>query len=435
MNRIILFNFCALLLVGAALPNIARAESLESKLDRALHAIEQLSVENRDLKKRLDKLETSSNSGNTASQEKPTTTDHQQKMAYEEQQATSDYEDRISDLEESSSSSVIPSLLEKVSIYGYSSFEYERQINSQGFGDPNGSFDADLFDIVINVQVNDKLRATADITWEHGAASEDDRGNVALEYGFAEYAFTDLFKLRAGKMFTPFGIFNEIHTAKPTYLSVKEAASTNKPKSIIPGAPRFYPRWGVGPALQGDGNLFDKHIDYNLMLTNGEQEDTNPFEEDNNTSKAVNFRARYDLTDNLLIGSSFYYDDGVAVDTMSVGAQFEYNRGSFRLLGEGVWGKIDPMTQTRFHHLGWFVQPSYEFDNGLTPYFRFEHYDPNTDISEDHGFNAILGINFNYNNLIFKLENNYFFGGNNSVYGRLPGNGYNEFKGAIVVGF
>lgn len=434
MDRIILFKCCTVLLVGTALPTIAKAESLESKLNRALQAIEQLSDENRDLKKRLEKLETSSHTSEEVSAKK-SITDHEQYITHEDQPTTADHEDRISDLEAYSSQSVIPSLLEKVSIYGYSSFEYERQINSEGFGDPNGSFDADLFDIVINVQVNDKLRATADITWEHGAASEDDRGNVALEYGFAEYAFTDWFKFRAGKMFTPFGIFNEIHTAKPTYLSVKEAASTNKPKSIIPGAPRFYPRWGVGLALQGDSELFNKHIDYNLMFTNGEQEDTNPFEEDNNTAKAVNFRTRYDITDNFLIGSSVYYDDGVAVDTLSLGAQFEYNRGNFHLLGEGVWGKIDSTANARLRHFGWFLQPSYEFDNGLTPYFRFEHYDPNTTISGDHGYDAVLGINFNYNNLIFKIENNYYFGANNSAYGGLPGNGYNEFKGAIVVGF
>ena len=143
----------------------------------------------------------------------------------------------------------------KITINGYTSFEVEKQVDGQGKGggDPHLSFDADLFDLVVNFQVSDQVRAAADFTWEHGVASEDDRGNAALEYGFVEHTFSDLFKIRVGKMFTPFGIFNEIHTAKTAFLSVKEAASTNKPERIVEGAFRFFPRWGVGIALRGDG--------------------------------------------------------------------------------------------------------------------------------------------------------------------------------------
>ena len=53
---------------------------------------------------------------------------------------------------------------DKVSINGYSSFEFEKQIGEEGRGDPNGSFDVDLFDLVINVQATDRLRIATDIT-------------------------------------------------------------------------------------------------------------------------------------------------------------------------------------------------------------------------------------------------------------------------------
>ena len=125
---------------------------------------------------------------------------------------------------------------------GYSSFEFEKMFGDEGRGDPNGSFDADLFDLVLNWRGSDRLRVAADVTWEHGPATEDGRGNVAVEYAFAEYSFADWARVRAGKMFTPFGIYNEIHTAKPAYLSVKEPLSTNKPDKF--GMPqRMYPRW------------------------------------------------------------------------------------------------------------------------------------------------------------------------------------------------
>ena len=41
---------------------------------------------------------------------------------------------------------------DKISVNGYSSFEFEKQLENEGEGggDPNSSFDADLFDLVFN---------------------------------------------------------------------------------------------------------------------------------------------------------------------------------------------------------------------------------------------------------------------------------------------
>jgi hypothetical protein len=49
----------------------------------------------------------------------------------------------------------------KLTINGYSGFEFEKQIDEEGNGDPNGSFDADLFDLVLNFQVTDAIRFRA----------------------------------------------------------------------------------------------------------------------------------------------------------------------------------------------------------------------------------------------------------------------------------
>ena len=133
-------------------------------------------------------------------------------------------------------------LFDRIRINGYTSFEFEKQLGKKGNGDPHGSFDADGFDLVLNIHASERVRAALDMALEHGVATEDGRGNVAMEYGFVEYTFSDLLKLRVGKMFTPFGVFNEIHTAKPAFLSVKEAASLNKNDRIVDGGFRFYPR-------------------------------------------------------------------------------------------------------------------------------------------------------------------------------------------------
>ncbi len=329
--------------------------------------------------------------------------------------------------------------LDRISINGYASFEFEQQTSAEGNGDPNGSFDADLFDLVFNIQVGDRIRAAADVTWEHGPASEDNFGNVALEYGFIEYSFSDLAKVRVGKMFTPYGIFNEIHTAKPAFLAVKEPASTNKPERIVEGGFRFFPRWGAGIALRGDGVLAGRDFNYDVFVANGVQEEVNPFEEDMNTAKSITGRFRFEPNMDFQIGTSFYYDklpEGRHQSVTSNGYQFRYQRDEIRLLGEIVVGWLKYQQGGTRTQVGWFVQPSYHFDNGITPYLRFEGIDPDTSKDADQGYDLIVGVNFEVvANFMIKVENNYFWGADESSLAEFPGNGYNEIKAAVVLGF
>ena len=330
---------------------------------------------------------------------------------------------------------------DQITIHGYSSFEFERQIETEGegAGDANGSFDADLIDLVLGFQVSDRLRAAMDITWEHGAASEDGRGNVALEYGFAEYTVSDLFKIRVGKMFTPFGIFNEIHTAKPAFLTVKEAPSTNKPKRIVAGAYRFFPRWGTGIGFQGEGIFHDRSFDYDVVIANGEQDNSNPFEEDDNIAKSVTARFRIDATPALKIGVSVYYDHITepGFDAIwSHGLQMEYLKRRLRVLTEVVLGRKDLAAGGSLDQLGWFVQPSFHFDNGVTPYLQYGYIDPDLDTNNDAGFDLIIGVNYEVSPFfMIKVENNYFKGDSASSLGAFPGSSYNEIKAAVVLGF
>jgi hypothetical protein len=331
--------------------------------------------------------------------------------------------------------------LSRISINGYTSLEIERQLegDGEGAGDPNLSFDADLFDLVVNFQVSDRIRAAADFTWEHGPASEDARGNVAVEYGFIEYAFSDFFKVRFGKMFIPFGVYNEIHTAKPAFLSVKEPSSTNKAERIVEAAIRFYPRWGAGIALQGNAVVGGGYLDYNLMISNGEQEETNPFEEDNNTSKAITARIRLEPATFLRLGSSMYYDklDSESIESLrSHGFEIELFLGRLQILSEAMVGFSTPREGNDIRQLGWYVQPSYRFPSGFTPYLRIEHIDPDLDAEEDQGLDLVAGLNVTIDEwFMIKLENHYFKGGDQSSLTEFPGSDYNELKAAVVLGF
>lgn len=330
-------------------------------------------------------------------------------------------------------------MADRIVINGYTNFEFSKQLSKEGTGDKNGSFDADQFDLVLNVSVSERVRVAADLSWEHGTATEDGFGNQALEYGFVEYAVSDLLKLRFGKMFTPFGVFNEIHTAKPAFLTVKEAASLNKNDRIVGGGFLFYPRWGAGIAAHGDAVVGGKDVSYDVLVANGGQQEANPFEEDENGSKSLTARIRVDATESLRLGYSFYRDrpsSSSVARLQSHGLEGELNLAKFRLQGEVAFGALSLNGGGTQRQIGWYIQPSYHLRHGWTPYFRLDHVNPNRRLTDVGGRDFIVGVNVELSkNFQLKVENNDFRGGSKSTLARYPGKGYHELKAALVLGF
>ena len=329
-------------------------------------------------------------------------------------------------------------LMDRIRINGYGNFEFEKQLEDEGFGDKNGSFDADQLDLVFNVQAADRVRVAVDLSWEHGTATEDDRGNQALEYGFMEYAVSDAFKIRAGKMLTPFGIFNEMHTAKPAFLTVKEAASLNKTDRLVKDAFRYYPRWGAGIGFHGDVGIGAKDLIYDVLVANGEQDNTNPFEEDDNSVKSLTARVRFEPSEHLRLGASFYFDKDQASfgRIVSNGVELEAQWSRLRIWSEAAVGSLKTPEGGSRTQWSFYVQPSWHFERGIAPYLRIERVDPDTGLTDDQGWDFIVGVNWEVSrNFMLKLENNSFHGGEGSSLGTLPGNGYNEIKAAVALGF
>ncbi|MEO9849755.1 MAG: porin [Reichenbachiella sp.] len=335
-------------------------------------------------------------------------------------------------------------LAEKIRINGYSSFEYEYMISDEGKGDPNGSFDADLIDIVINVDITSNLRFATDLTWEHGSASEDGLGNVAVEYAFPEYTVRNWLKFRAGKMFVPFGIYNEIHTAKPAFLAVKEPLSTNKPQKFG-AADRFYPRWATGISVLGNFSIKSFDFEYHVQLSNGEQENTNRFEEDDNKEKAVAMRLLMMPLQDLKIGVSTFSDrvselDALDEDTggrtkvFSISSHAEYTKNNFGLELEYITGKTKHSTNGTLKKSAFEGMVYYTLMDKITPYFRYEYLDPNKDVSSDEANMFSFGVNTRIDkNFFLKLQyNRTSSSADNS---RFSGVDFSEFQSAIVLGF
>jgi hypothetical protein len=337
---------------------------------------------------------------------------------------------------------------DRIHINGYSSFEWEYQVSNheQGKGDKNGSFDADLFDLVINVQATDRLRVSADVTWEHGPFTEDGRGNVGIEYGFTEYTLHDAFKLRAGKMLVPFGIYNEIHTAKPAFIIVDEPYATNKPERL--GAPaRFYARWGAGLEATGGFAVKGTSIDYTLLVFNGENTNPsiNPFEEDDNGAKAVCARVRVEPHPTLKFSASYYQDirtvyDAAGEETTdrvtqtAYGASVDWTPGEFGVEVEWVGGQIPAGGTTRVLANGFAAVLYRRFGTHFTPFLEAQYLDPNDKLSDDVAGILSAGLNVRVNQYLqLKAQLDHYYTENANP--RFKGQDFTQVAAAVVAGF
>lgn len=321
----------------------------------------------------------------------------------------------------------------------YMSFEFEYQIDEEGLGDPNGSFDSDQIDLAFNYSV-DKMRIGVDLVLEHGVATEEDWGNVELSWGFFEYAFADAAKVKVGKVLTPIGIQNEMNTVRTGFLTVKNPLSVYKAGKLVEGGYRFAPRRQVGIGMVGGANLGSGYLQYDAYMANGFQSDTNPYEEDNNSQKSVTGRVTYEFTPGVTLGGSLYTDtideEGDRANMTSYGLHFDYDGGRLLVRTEVFSGDLDPNGGPTREQLGAYLDVGYRFGK-VTPYGEIQY----VSIEEgDHSESAqavVLGVFWQINrHFVIKVENAYFKGSeDNLVFEGIPGNDYNELHLALIAGF
>ena len=325
------------------------------------------------------------------------------------------------------------------SIHAYVSFEMEYQIEDEGNGDPNGSFDADQVDVVFGY-TKDRFRVALDAVFEHGSASEDDRGNVGLSFAFAEYAVNDKLVLRAGKFYSPLGVYNEFNTTKSAFLPVKIPLSTNKTSKLTGNGFNFFPRRQVGIGVLGAVPAGPGTISYDASISNGEQEETNPFEEDNNSQKALSARVKYEPSFSFNVGASLYSDRGTEEGSLlSYGVHTQYEGSRLLVWAEVDFGKLDlgGTGGPTIDQIGGFVDVGFPLQNGLTPYLQYQYAQTEAaDLTESVNI-LIAGLNYTLGrHTKLKLENAYHEGSRDNLrFKDLPGRSYNELRAAIALGF
>ena len=179
--------------------------------------------------------------------------------------------------------------------------------------------------------------------------------------------------------------------------------------------------------------------------TNGGQDNTNPFAEDDNAQKAVTARLRVSPTRAFSLGASVYSDrltemngdgedGGGRTGLFSCGAQATWAPGALGLEAEYVRGHLDPSFAGRIRRWAATAMVYYRIRDRYTPYVRYEYLDPHAGVRDDQARMFVYGVNVRVaQGLYLKADLNTVRAGQANE--RFEGGRFTEFKAAVAAGF
>ncbi len=193
----------------------------------------------------------------------------------------------------------------RAKIYGYLDAYWEKVASSPAGVDANGDtvleenpheFDVPNVNLMVQSSFGNRFRGYLNLK-APGAESVDVR-NAWLEASL----FGDYLVVRAGKMYRPFGLYNEILDAVPTYIGIEPPEIFDKDHLMLTRTTNLMVRGGI--------SLGEHRVAYAFTTGNDEREaDQVP----------VGADLQYNYGTRLRVGTSFYTSSGNAVPTRAVG--------------------------------------------------------------------------------------------------------------------
>jgi hypothetical protein len=271
------------------------------------------------------------------------------------------------------------------------------------------------FVLFIGHEFDAKTRLYSELELEHSIASSEDDGEVELEQAYIERDLTDTQHARAGVFLLPVGILNEHHEPDVFYGVERNPVETN----IIPTT-----WWEAGVGLHGDiapGWNYDAAVhsgfevpldgDEAFLVREGRQEASEATAED----PAMTARIRYQGIPGLELSLSGQYQDDV---TQGLGERARaflweshavFQRGPFGIRAlYAAWdiGGDQAKALGRDKQDGWYVEPSWRFNEQWGVFARYNRWDNTAGDSADSKFRQI-DVGFNYwlsEQVVLKLD-------------------------------
>ena len=348
--------------------------------------------------------------------------------------------------------------MDEFKLNGFFDLEYEESykvsssMKDSSSVDRKGSFDQYHFNILMEFPMSDNVTVKGHIEYEHvpqlsGKKIQIDeagnkkvdvdtgKGEIKIEWAYLEYLLTNSIRLRGGMALTPFGIYNEIHDATPTYLSIRTPWGIYKTTSVGSlNNHAMFPKFSTG--IFALGNYLsdsDLRVNYVFYISNGENFSKNEAERDDNDNKALGGRVMVSPISGLTVGGSFFTGKKQTSATdmenhTAWAGSLDYTIHNIGLRAEYASSKLADITQK-----GSYGEVSYRVLRQMTPYLRYGMFDPDDEGDEDEWSELVYGINYELQpHFIIKIENRHFKGDTNNA---KVSDDYNELGAAVTVAF
>lgn len=343
-------------------------------------------------------------------------------------------------------------------LYGFADFSYSRYVFDAGsYWDraqlfpKNGAFSVGNLNLFLDGQLSERARSLIEIRFTYlpnGSGSQVESGSsqtrigtlvgdyaaantvaqwggIIIERAWAEYAFSDVFTLRAGQFLTPYGVWNVDHGSVALIDVAPPYAITQQ----------MFPRTQVGLEAYGSRYFGASRLGWHLTLSNGRMQSTTddhvgavPQYLDFDHRFGVGGRAFAELRGlgELRIGASFYagrYTEAVTrtseagrnldlvqqYDEVAFGADVRWTLGHFLLIGEVVVQNVAFTDQGRtaltaalgrdapypdYTASGGYLLAGYRLPWGeVMPFAMLQRHSPNDQRKEQALIAATAGVN------------------------------------------
>jgi hypothetical protein len=289
-------------------------------------------------------------------------------------------------------------------IYGFAQLDFQA---STAAGSTSG-FEQKRLNLIGEYFLENRIRFLSDIEFEGGTdiAVNDSSsyGLVKISRAWVEYTVAPQLKLRAGKMLTPFGLYNLIHDASASYFPVDPPLMYSKFKVSPNGnSQRLYSKYFIGLEATGTFEL-DKagsQLEYSVGIGNGRGLTSDGADLNNNRAILSRLMYRPSFFTGSQFGLSFYTDknyygiDGVRNDNEYAYAfDFQYEDSYLQIQSEFMLSDFENNLGERQTAFVSYLQAAYTLWDVLTPFANYSKVLFDLD-NHDSGFNRInFGVNW-----------------------------------------
>ena len=302
-------------------------------------------------------------------------------------------------LEEISASST-----NRMSISGYTDIEYHKSSKS---GEEPG-FRLHHMSLFFEKRFSDEWKFFSEIEYEDAPYIEFDgdpavcksncSGKIFLEAVNFSYLWDQTLNFRAGRFFTPAGLWSVDHY--PPFVATQQ-----RPQHIR----KVFPQVVDGVMGYGSVPLGNIFFNYDIYLGNGEG---NPGKKDLNSKKAVGSKIAFIFPSfkYLELGASTYKDklnsNADNADKTAQGAHLKFSISNLTLQSEYAKAKIEPETGNSYEEEGYYVQLHANLGKWTIGLRNdvFDTYDSATGLNNEITFNSAF-TNYRVNeSIVVKLE-------------------------------